>query len=183
MAGSRLLIFNVASSIKIILAVAGIFAAGAVTGGFVGVRVFGHLTQKKQIVERIGPNEIGARLAGQLQLTPEQAEKIKPLLIRTSDELRKVRREAFSQATALVAKLDEELSKELTEDQRGLLKEIRLKEEERRKKWLAERAERLKRNEGRPPEGRDGPEGDRPRPPRPRPTPPSTPEPVPDPAP
>lgn len=151
-----------ASTYKIFLAVGGIFLAGAVTGGFVGVRVFGHLTQKKQVVERIGPNEIGARLAEQLELTPEQKEKIQPLLIRTSDELRKVRREAFTQASALVSKMDAELSRELTEEQRALLKEVRAREEERRRKWMAERAERAeqrsKRNEGRPPApDREGP--------------------------
>lgn len=171
--------FPVASTLKIILAVSGIFVAGAVTGGFVGVRVFGHLAQKKQVVERIGPNDIGARLAEQLQLTPEQNEKIRPLLGRTSEELRKVRREAFSQASALVTKMDAELAKELTEEQRVLLKEVRVREEERRKKWMAERAERAereraKRNEGRGPDGPGGPGpgGDGPRPPRHGPPPP-----------
>ncbi len=156
-----------ASTFKIILAVSGIFVAGAVTGGFVGVRVFGHLAQKKQVVERIGPNEIGARLAEQLQLTPEQNAKIRPLLSRTSEELRKVRREAFSQASALVTTMDAELSKVLTEEQRVLLKEVRAREEERRKKWMAERAERAeraKRKEGQTQEGTRKPNSDGARP-------------------
>lgn len=168
-----------ASTLKIILAVGGIFVAGAVTGGFVGARVFGHLSQKKPVVERIGSNEIGARLAEQLQLTPEQKEKIQPLLGRTSEELRKVRREAFSQTAALVSKMDAELAKELTEEQRVLLKDVRAKEEERRKKWMADRAERAKRNEGQRgsegagvgapggPAGPGGPERNGPRPPPP----------------
>lgn len=156
-----------ASTFKIILAVSGIFVAGAITGGVVSVRVVNHLAQKNRVVERIGPNEIGGRLAEQLQLTPEQRDKIRPLLTRTSDEMRKLRREAFTQTAALVANLDAELSKVLTEEQRMLLKDVRAKEDERRKQWMAERA---RRNEGRPPEGPggEGPRGPRPpEPPRP----------------
>jgi hypothetical protein len=48
--------------------------------------------------------------------------------------------------------MDEELAKELTVEQRALLKEIRVREEERRKQWMNERAKRNEqRNEPRPP--------------------------------
>ena len=142
-----------ASTFKIILAVGGIFVAGAVTGGFVGVRVVEHFAREKRVIERIGSTEIGARLAEQLGLTPEQKKSIRPIIVQTSENLRKLRREAFSQTTALITQMDADLSKELTAEQRVLLKEIRAKEEERRKRWMAEHA---KRNEARPPEGRPG---------------------------
>ncbi len=158
-------LLTVASTAKIILAVSGIFVAGAVTGGFVSLRVADHLARQKRSVERMGSTEIGARLAEQLRLTPEQKDKIRPIINQTSEELRKVRRETFSQMAALVEKMDADLSKELTDEQRVLLKEVRAKEEERRKQWMAERA---KRNEGRPP---DGPGSEGPRPPGPPPTP------------
>jgi hypothetical protein len=146
----------VASTFKIILAVGGIFIAGAVTGGFVSVRVAAHMANEKRVTE------IGSRLAEQLKLTPEQKERIRPIIGKTSDELRALRREAQTQTAALITQMDADLAKELTEAQRVLLKEIRLKEEERRKKWMAERAaERAKRNEGHPPEG-PGNEGPRP---------------------
>ncbi len=160
---------TVASTLKIILAVSGIFVAGAVTGGFVSLRVADHLARQKQGSQRIGPGEIGGRLAEQLQLTPEQNERIGPIIKRTSEELKKIRRDAFSQTAALVAAMDAELSKELTEAQQVLLKEVRAKEAERRKRWMAERAERAKRN--------DRQSADEPRPEGPRPPPPSAPAP------
>jgi Spy/CpxP family protein refolding chaperone len=163
MAQRRLL--TVASTLKIILAVGGIFVAGTVTGGFISLRVADHLAQQRRAQERNGPGDIGVRLTEQLQLTPEQNEKIRPIINRTTDELRKVRREAFSQTAALVAKMDADISNELTVPQRELLKDIRLREEERRKKWMAERT---KRNDARPP----GAPGDDPvRPPGPPPAP------------
>lgn len=153
------LLFNVASSFKIILAVSGIFVAGAVTGGFVSLRVADHMARQKRITE------IGGRLAEQLALTLEQKEKIRPIIGKTSEELRNLRREAQSKTAALIIQMDADLSKELTAEQRVLLKEVRAKEEERRRKWMAERAaERAKRNEGRSP---DGPGGEGPRPPEP----------------
>ncbi len=156
-------LLNVASTLKIILAVGGIFVAGAVTGGVVSLRVADHLTRQKRIIERIGPTEIGSRLAEQLQLTPTQKDKIRPIISRTSEELRKLRRESFTQTAALITQMDAELSRELTPEQRVMLANVRAKEEERRKQWMAERT---KRNEGRSPEGPGG-EGQRPpRPPR-----------------
>jgi Spy/CpxP family protein refolding chaperone len=144
---------NVASTLKIILVVGGIFVAGAVTGGVVSLRVADHLVRQKRVIERIGPTEIGSRLAEQLRLTPTQKEKIRPIITRTSEELRKLRREAFARTAALITQMDADLSEELTPEQRVLLKDVRAKEEERRKRWMAERA---KRNESRPPEGPGG---------------------------
>lgn len=153
---------TVANPFKIILAVSGIFVAGAVTGGFVSLRVVDHITRQKRITERTGPTEIGVRLAEQLQLTPEQKNKVRPIITRTSEDLRKLRRDSFSQTAALITKMDVELSQELTPEQRVLLTAVRAKEEERRKKWMAERT---KRNDARP---TDGPSSEGPRPPPPK---------------
>jgi len=139
--------------LKIILAVSGIFVAGAVTGGFVGVRIVERIARDQRAQQRMGPTEIGGRLAEQLNLTPEQREKLRPIIGKTTEELRNVRRESSSQITALVKKMDAELAKILSEEQRVRLIEIRAKEEERRQKWQAERAERAKRNEQRAPGG------------------------------
>lgn len=146
-----------ASTVKIIFAVGGIFVAGVVTGGFVSLRVADHLADKKRSEQRMGPTEIGGRLAEQLNLTPEQREKFKPIVGRVSDELRRVRTESFSQTAALISKMDADLSKILTEEQRGRLVEIRAREEERRKQWMTER---LKRREARQPDG--SPDAERP---------------------
>jgi Spy/CpxP family protein refolding chaperone len=145
-----------AATLKIILAVGGIFVAGAVTGGFVGVRIAERIARDQRAQQRMGPTEIGGRLAEQLNLTPEQREKLRPIVGRTTEELRNVRRESFNQMTALVLKMDADMSKFLTEEQRVRLVEIRAKEEERRQKWQAERNERSKRNEPGAPGGPPG---------------------------
>ena len=142
-----------ASTVKIILAVGGIFLAGAVTGGFVSVRVIESRVAKQRAQQRFGPTDLGGRLTEQLHLTPEQKEQIRPILTRTSDELRKVRRDAFNNTAALIARMDEDMSKILTAEQGVLLKKVRAEEEERRKRWMAERA---KRNEQPRPPGSPG---------------------------
>lgn len=150
-----------ASPLKVILAVSGIFVAGAVTGGFVSLRVADYRARQQREQARFGPNEIGGRLAQQLQLTEEQKKQIRPILNRTSEALRKVRKDAFAQTAELVTQMDVDMAKLLTEEQRALLKQIRSKEEDRRKQWMAERA---KRQEPRPP-GAPGAERPRPEPP------------------
>lgn len=142
----------------------GIFVAGAVTGGFVSLRVADHMARQKRMTERVGPTEIGSRLAEQLRLTPEQKEKIHPIISQVSEQLRILRRETFTQTAVVITKMDVDISKELTEEQRVLLKDIRAKEEERRKKWMAERAAERAKRDGRQPEG---PGGEGPRPPAP----------------
>jgi len=143
-----------AGTFKIVLAVSVIFIAGAVTGGFVSLRVTEYRAREARAQQRFGPTEIGGRLAAQLQLTEEQKEVIRPIMNRTSEDLRKVRRESFSQTAAIIDKMDADLAKVLTAEQKVLLKDIRAREEERRKKWMTERA---KRNEQSPP--RPGEEG------------------------
>lgn len=146
-----------ASTLKIVLAVGGIFIAGAVTGGFAGWRAADYMAREKRARPLFGPNEIGGRLAEQLKLTPEQKDKIRPILLRTSEELRKVRRDSFNQTAEIIGKMDADMAKELTEPQRAMLNEIRAKEEERRKKWMDERAKRNEqRQPGAPAEG-EGP--------------------------
>lgn len=143
-----------AGTLKIVLAVGGIFIAGAVTGGFVSLRVAEHLAREARAQQRFGPTEIGGRLAAQLQLTEDQKEKVRPIINRMSEDLRKVRRESFSQTAAIIEKMDADLAKILTSEQKQMLVEIRAREAERRKKWMNERA---KRGDQPPRPGEDGP--------------------------
>lgn len=155
-----------ASTLKIVLAVGGIFLAGAVTGGFVSLRVIeSRVAKQRAQQQRFGPTDIGGRLVEQLHLTPEQKEQIRPILTRTSEELRKVRRDAFNNTAALITRMDADMLKILTEEQGVLLKKVRADEEERRKRWMSERNKQ--RNEqprpsGAPGEGTPPPPGDMP---------------------
>jgi Spy/CpxP family protein refolding chaperone len=131
-----------AGTFKIVLAVGGIFLAGAVTGGFVSLRVAEHRAKEGRAQQRFGPTEIGGRLASQLELTEEQKNTLRTILNRTSEDLRTVRRESFNQTAAIIDKMDAELAKILSEGQKVKLAEIRAREAERRKKWMEDRAKR-----------------------------------------
>jgi len=155
-----------ASTAKIILAVGGIFLAGAITGGFVGVRLADRFGPEKRGSSRNGINEmIGGRLAEQLDLTPDQKQSIRPIINRAADELRKVRADAFSRTSALIAEMDAELAKHLTPAQCEQLKQIRAKQEERRKQWLLERSKRTEPSGFGPAGGEGPPAGPPPAPP------------------
>lgn len=139
-----------ASTLKIVFAVTGIFVAGAVTGGFVSLRVAERLARAKRAQVYFAPNELGDRLAAQLRLTPEQQNQVRPIIRRMSDELRDMRRDSFKQTAAIINRMDADLSQVLTEEQRVLLKELREREDERRKKWMAERGRRREPSPGEP---------------------------------
>lgn len=148
-----------ASTAKIIFAVSGIFLAGAVTGGFVSLRVASSISEKRITPDRFGPAQM-ERLAQRLDLTDEQLEKIRPIINQTAENVNKTRRDTFKATADLIDRMDAEVAKVLTAEQRERLAAMRAEENERRKQWMAERA---RRNEGRPP-GPGGPDG--PPPPR-----------------
>jgi Spy/CpxP family protein refolding chaperone len=151
-----------ATNLKVILAVGGIFITGAVTGGFAGFRLGERYAKPQQMPPRGGPAELlGGRAAEQLNLTVEQKQQIRPIISRTSEELRNISREAFSRSGELIAKMDTDLAKILSREQLDKLKEIRAKENERRKQWIKERP---KPYDGRPP---GGPNGNHAKPPEP----------------
>ena len=151
-----------AANLKVLLTVGGIFLTGAVTGGFVGFRIAEHYAGSPKMQPRGNPVELlGGRAAEQLKLSPEQKQQVRPIIGRTSDELRNIGRDAFSRSGDLIAKMDAELAKILSAEQLEKLREIRSKESERRRQWMRERS---KQNEGRP---QEGPNQNRPRPPEP----------------
>jgi Spy/CpxP family protein refolding chaperone len=151
-----------AATIKVVLAVGGIFLTGAITGGFAGFRLGEHYAKPPPLKPRSTPIDLlGGRAAEQLNLTPEQKQQIRPINGRTSEELRSISREAFGRSGELIAKMDADLAKILTPEQFDKLREIRAKESERRRQWMKDR---LKPFEGRP---SGGPNGSPARPPSP----------------
>ena len=143
-----------AANFKVVLAVGGIFLTGAVTGGFTGFRLGEHYAKPPPLQPRGGPVELlGGRAAEQLKLTPEQKQQIRPIISRTSEELRSISRDAFSRSGELIAKMDADLAKILTPQQFDKLRDIRAKENERRRPWMKDRPKQF---EGRPSGGPSG---------------------------
>ncbi|MBW8782622.1 MAG: hypothetical protein JF599_12165 [Verrucomicrobia bacterium] len=153
---------------KIFAVFTGIFIAGAVTGGFVSARMIRHFAEKRFTPDQFGPQQM-KKFTEQLNLTPEQREKIRPVILQTAEDLKKVRRDAFKASTELFEHMEAGIAKELTDAQRAQLREIQEKERERRKQWMLDRA---KRGDARP---GPGPDGVPPGPPSMPPAPPSAP--------
>jgi hypothetical protein len=125
---------------KIIAAFAGIFIAGAIAGGF------GALGLAKKYARRPPPppaEQFGfqqmKKLVEQLVLTPEQIERIRPILTETGDDLRGHRREAMK----LLERMEARVTRELTEEQRVRFAALQAREQDdRRKRWQSERTRR-----------------------------------------
>jgi len=143
---------------KLVLLLAGIFAAGVVTGGFVTVR-FGRqfLARAHVPMEQWGPNRLKL-LTDRLALTPEQQEKLGPIIKRDADELAKVRNSSMTELRRIMDQMDHDIAQVLTPEQKEKFEKL--------SRELRERFPRLReRLNGGPRGPRDHPPGDAPPPP------------------
>ena len=145
---------------KLILLLAGIFIAGGVTGAFVVAQV-----GREWFADRLTPDHWPTvhlkRLTEKLDLKPEQAEKILPILRRNRDDLNVVRNDCQAQFRKVFERMEKDISEILTPEQRPKYEKLVEEMKERAKK-------RRPPVPGEPPRGRDGkPEGAPPPPPPP----------------
>jgi Spy/CpxP family protein refolding chaperone len=105
-----------------------IFLAGGGSGALIAWQVY----QRMPIVP-VPPAEIGARLRArfqsQLALTPEQAQKIDPMIDQAMRRVEAIRKETASQVFANVSTLHEQVLTVLTPEQKAKFEEL---ERERR---------------------------------------------------
>jgi Spy/CpxP family protein refolding chaperone len=102
---------------KLVLLLTGIFLAGAVTGGFVSVRVIRNWAQRAAQPEQWGPSRLKL-LAKRLELTPEQVEKLQPIVKRDMDDLNRIRQSGFRDARRILERMEADISAELTPAQK-----------------------------------------------------------------
>ena len=133
---------------KVLAAFTGIFIAGAVTGGFVGVPLSHRFGPKPITADQFGPQQM-KKMTEQLDLTPEQREKLKPIFKQAGDDLKTTRKEAFKATNDIFERMETAISLQLTDTQRVRFNAMQAEERERRKQWLAERAKQ--RGDTRPP--------------------------------
>jgi hypothetical protein len=153
---------------KIILLLAGIFVTGATTGGLVAVRVCKEqLDKPKQpppveqwTVERL------KRLKERLKLSPEQVEKVKPVMKRDMEELSQLRGDFFTKSRTIVDRMEKDIAAHLTPEQ---LQEFEKVKQESAERWrrMQERERGDKKHDGprRPGDGKPGEPGKGPPPP------------------
>jgi hypothetical protein len=113
---------------KIIASLAGLFLLGAVSGAFVTLRV----AQRHPSTPAMEDKWVHRTLRDyeeRLHLTPEQVTKLRPFFKQTGLELRQLRATTVTNLHATIRRMNEQISTELTPDQRQLFTEI-LKEKQ-----------------------------------------------------
>jgi Spy/CpxP family protein refolding chaperone len=134
-----------------------IFLAGILVGGLVTLRVGRNFAQRLPMSEQFGP-QLLRRLVTQLDLTPEQQEKMKPIVSQAAEELRELRRSTQRTSAAVVVRMQGDIAALLTPAQKVKFDELVAQQRDRFKRFMDERGRRR----GEHPPGM----GDRPPPPR-----------------
>lgn len=102
---------------KVVLALVALFAFGAATGTVITLKVV-----KRVIEGRTNPERMSQSLLQEyqrrLQLSPEQADKIRPILQRTGREMWELRTEMAGRTFQVIRASHEEIAAELTPEQR-----------------------------------------------------------------
>jgi Spy/CpxP family protein refolding chaperone len=108
---------------KIVLSLAVIFCAGAVSGGVLGWNSARNSLTKPPTVERVC-NKMRDSLQSRLNLTPEQMQKVQPILDQTGRDLHKIHRRTLEEVQMLFAKSNAEIAKELTPEQQAKFEQL-----------------------------------------------------------
>lgn len=122
----------------------GIFVAGGVTGGFVALRVWREKIVNRPVPEEWAPKHI-KKLVERLELTPQQAEQIGPIVKRNMEQLGQLRRQSMAETRVIVETMQREISDRLTPEQR-----VKFEQLNRELREKMERARREKPEGGRP---------------------------------
>ena len=134
-------------TLKLSLLCGGIFLAGAVAGGIAVKQLPRSGNQPRP--EAFGPQQL-RRLAEGLELTKEQREAISPILQKTGEKLRVMRKESIAQATREVEAMDAAVAAVLTPAQRERLAVLRAEDRVRMKKFMEDRQRRMNERDGEP---------------------------------
>lgn len=142
---------------KIILAFLGVFVAGAVFGGFAALRYVRQQFEQGRIrgpapMEQFSV-QIMKRFSNRLGLTPEQREKLRPIIQQADADLRRLRQSGAREAIAIAERMHEQIAGILTPEQ---LKDLDQMKRDMRERWQRERQKRW---------GDRSPTGNRPGPP------------------
>lgn len=137
---------------KVVLAFVGIFIAGTITGGLISLRVAHSLTGRDRPrlnsagkeqppggqPQQFNP-QLMRRVAEQLDLSPEQKDKMKLIEARTSEELRRMRRENLHSTELIIEKCQDDIAAILNPEQRTKFDEMILRARERIRKFMQDR--------------------------------------------
>lgn len=115
---------------KVMLALLALFLIGGVTGTAVTLKVVKQIVANRTDPERM-PGRMLHEYEKRLGLTPEQVEKIRPVLHRAGREMAQLRMEMSARSFQVIRRSNEEISAELTPDQQKLFEELKAELRER----------------------------------------------------
>lgn len=102
---------------KVILALLALFTLGAATGSVITLKVVKQVIESRTNPERMSQSLL-AEYQRRLKLTPEQVEKIRPILQRTGREMGELRTEMAGRTFQVIRLSHEEIAAELSPEQR-----------------------------------------------------------------
>ncbi len=126
---------------QIILVLAGIFAAGGVTGSFVTLKACKEKMVNRPVPEEWEPKHL-KKLSDRLSLTEEQKEVLRPIIRRNMEQLNRLRNQSMAETRVVVEAMQREISQKLTPEQR--VKFEQMNRELREAREARERHEREK---------------------------------------
>jgi uncharacterized membrane protein len=139
-------------SLKIWLIFGGVFLAGGVAGGFVSLRVAKTMIERGRGSEQFAPSMMN-RLTEGLNLTEGQQAKVRPLVDKAWEELRRCRKESIDAMKVM----ETSVTQLLTDEQKATYNAM---QEEQRLRWQKSMERREQRRRER--EGDGGEAGDHP---------------------
>ena len=123
----------------------GVFLCGGIVGGLISFR-YGPAVVAPKATEQFGQQNL-KKMGELLELTPDQKQKIRPILVKTAKEVQVHRKEI----AAIGERTEAEIRPLLTEAQRVKYDEFRKHQREREQKWQNFLREQRAKRAGEPP--------------------------------
>jgi Spy/CpxP family protein refolding chaperone len=120
---------------KIVLTLIAIFVAGAVTGGFFAIRAMKYETPGWSEAPIATPFAVG-RWLGRLHLTPDQDQKLRPIIEQADNELRNLRALDLREIEGIFDRAQDRMNPVLTPDQRERLRKMLEERKQRLGQWI-----------------------------------------------
>lgn len=145
---------------QVVVAFIGIFIAGTFTGGLLALRIVKQLTPPRPPFNQGGVDQFAPaqmrNFAEQLNLTNEQREKIRPIVQRSGEALRRLRQDTQHETREILERMHDRVAAELTPEQLVKFDEIR----ERWRQRMLDQMQERKNHPNQPPGGRPKGDGD-----------------------
>ena len=125
---------------KLFLLILGIFLAGTVTGYFVYPQLAAmHGRPRHASPEQWGPARL-KRLSERLNLTSEQEEKLRPIMMRDMAELGRIRTGCMTETKKIFEQMEHDIAELLTQEQRGKFEQMNREMRENMQKFMKDRS-------------------------------------------